>query len=121
MQEINAKIIEQKITTSNIYISQNMAESFELNMECRAKVKTAKDEKEKKVLLNIELNIGSPNEDLKIELISDTIFQLTCLPDNYNELAEHQLVPIGRESLLNTLDDILVIMGYNKMELANKI
>ena len=87
----------------------------------QGKSKNCQRRNRKKVLLNIELNIGSPNEDLKIELISDIIFQLTCLPDNYNELAEHQLVPIGRESLLNTLDDILVIMGYNKMELANKI
>ena len=47
MQEINAKIIEQKLQLPILYFSE-YAESFELNMECRAKVKTAKDETEKK-------------------------------------------------------------------------
>lgn len=121
MQEINVKIINQKISSSNIFISQNLPKKFELSMECRAKMKAAKDEDEKSVLLNIELNIGSKNEDLKIDLVSDIIFELEQLPDDYNTIAEQKLVPMARETLLNSLDDILIVMGYNKMELAKKV
>lgn len=121
MQEINVKIIKQKISSSNIFISQNLSKKFELNMECRAKIKTSKDEDDKSVLLNIGLNIGSKDEELKMELVSDIVFELDQLPDDYNSIAEQKLVPMARAALLNSLDDILVIMGYNKMELAKKM
>lgn len=121
MQEINVKIIKQEIRSSYIFISQNLSKKFELGMECKAKMKTSKDEEDKSVLLNIELNIGSKGEELKMELVSDIIFELDQLPDDYNTIAEQKLVPMARENLLNTLDDILVAMGYRKMELAKKM
>ncbi|MBQ9990511.1 MAG: hypothetical protein IJP31_06175 [Lachnospiraceae bacterium] len=121
MQEINVKIVDQKIVTSNIFISHNLSKMFELSMECRAKMKTAKDKEDKSVLLNIELIISSKDEELKIELVSDIVFMLDQLPDDYDVIAEQKLVPIAKESLLNSLDDILVIMGYSRMELAKKM
>ena len=121
MQEINVKIINQKISSSNIFISQNLPKKFELSMECRAHMKTPKDAEDKNVLLNIEVNIASEDEELKIALVSDIIFTLDQLPDDYDKIAEQKLAPMAREALLNSLDDILVAMGYNKMELAKKI
>lgn len=121
MQEINVKIIKQKIINSNISISQDLTKKVELNMECKAKMKTSKNEEDKSVLLNIELNIGTKDEKLKIKLVSDIIFELDLLPDDYNEIAEQKLVPMARETLLNSLDEMLVVMGYSKMELAKKI
>lgn len=121
MQEINAKIIKQTIISSNIFISQNLLKKFELGMECRAKMKTPKDAEDKRVLLNVELNIGSKDEELKVEMEADIIFELNHLTDDYNQIAEQILVPMAREALLNTLDDILVVMGYNRIELAKKM
>lgn len=121
MQEISAKIEKWKIISANIYISQNLSKKFELSMECRAKMKTSKNEEDKTVLLNIELNIGSKDEELRMELVSDIVFELNQLPDDYNEIAEQKLVPMAREMLLNSLDDMLVVMGYSKMELAQKM
>lgn len=121
MQEINVKIINQKISSSSIFISQNLSEKFELSMDCRAKMKTSKDEEDKRVLLNLELNINSKDEELKMGLVSDIIFELDQSPDDYNTIAEQKLMPMAKETLLNSLDDILVAMGYNKMELAKKM
>ncbi len=121
MQKIDVRIIKQKIINSNISISQDLTKKVELNMECKAKMKTSKNEEDKSVLLNIELKIGTKDEKLKIELVSDIIFELDLLPDDYNEIAEQKLVPMARETLLNSLDEMLVIMGYSKMELAKKI
>ena len=56
-----------------------------------------------------------------MELVSDIVFELNQLPDDYNEIAEQKLVPMAREMLLNSLDDMLVVMGYSKMELAQKM
>ena len=121
MQEINAKIVKQKIISSNIFISQDLSKNFELNMECKAKIKTSKDVEDKSVLLDIELNIGTNDEKLKMQLVSDIIFELEQFPDDYDSIAEYKLVPMARETLLNSLDEILVIMGYRKMELAEKV
>lgn len=120
MQEINVKIVRYKMIRSNIVISQDLSKRFELNMECRADMKTSKNEEDKSVLLNIELNIGTKDEKLKMELVSDMVFELDFYPDDYNEIAEHKLVPMAKEILLNSLDEMLVIMGYDKMELAKK-
>lgn len=121
MQEIDVKIIKQKITNSNIFISQDLTKKVELNMECKAKMRIPKEEEDKSILFSIELNIGTKDEKLKIELVSDIIFELDSLPDDYNEIAEQKLVPMASETLLNSLDEILVVMGYSKMELAKKI
>lgn len=121
MQEINAKIVKQKIISSNIYISRNLPKKFGFSIECKSKMKTPKNEEDKSILFNIELNIISKDEELKIELISDIVFELTQLTDDYDNIAEQKLVPMASEKLLNTLDDILVVMGYKKMELAQKV
>lgn len=121
MQDISAKIVKQKIISSNIFISQNLPEKFKISIECKAKMKVSKSEEDKNILLNIVLNIGTKDEELRIELISDTVFELEQLPDECNDIAEQKLVPMASENLLNSLDDILVIMGYKKMELAKKV
>lgn len=120
MQEIDVKIIKQKITSSNIFISQDLTKKVELNMECKAKMGIPKEEEDKSILFSIELNIGTKDEKVKIELVSDIIFELDSLPDDYNEIAEQKLVPMANETLLNSLDEILVVMGYSKIELAKK-
>ncbi len=79
-----------------------------------------KEEGQKSILLNMELNIGSKENEIKIQMAADMVFELEFAPKDYDELAENKLVPMARESLLNSLDDILVAMGYNKMELAVK-
>lgn len=121
MQTINAKIIKQRMISSSIFISENLPKKFELSMECRAKMKTPKDENNKSVLLNIGLNIDSKDEGLKIALTSDIVFDLEQLPEDLNEIAEQKLVPMAREALLNSLDEMLVVMGHCKMELAKKM
>lgn len=121
MQEINVEILDQKITSSKVYVPRDISSKFELNVECKANIKTPKDKKEKKLLLNIELNIKSKDEKIKIELIADVIFELNQFPDDYSQLAEKKLIPMARNHVLHSLDDILVAMGYGKMELANKI
>lgn len=121
MQEIKAKILGQRIIHSDVYISQKISAKFGLGIKCQIEMKTPKDQDEKSVLLKIKMNIDSEDEKVKIELLSDVIFELNELPDDYNNIAESILVPMARDSLLNSLDDILVVMGYNKMGLAKKM
>ena len=121
MQEINAKIVTKRISSSNIYIAQNVDKNLKLNMKCKAKMRTPKKEGDKSVLLNIELLVCAEDKDVNIALVADVIFELEKLPENYNEIAENKLVPMAREELLDSMDEILVIMGYKKMELKKRI
>ena len=95
MQETNAKILKQQITNTNINISQDLTKKFGLTVKYQAELRPPKNEEEKTLLLKVKLN--------------------------YDKIAEEFLVPMARESLLNSLDDILVSMGYGKLELAAKI
>lgn len=121
MQDISVKLLKQRITESKIYISENLANKLEISINSRTDIKTPKNVGDKTILLNIQLNIGTKDENLKIELNAALFFELEQLLDNYDEIAKEKLIPIAIESLLNSLDDILVAMGYKKMELANKI
>lgn len=121
MQEINAKIVTKRITSSNIYISENLDKNLNLNMKCKAQMRTPKKEESKSVLLNMELIVCTKDEKLKIELVADIIFELEQLPEDYNEIAEKKLVPMAQKELLSSMDEMLVIMGYKKMELICKL
>lgn len=120
MREIDAKIIKQNIISSNIFVSQNLDKSFKLNMKCEVKLRTPKDENNKSLLLEMKLDINSEDEKLKIQLVSNIIFELDDIPQDYDEIAEKKLIPMAQKALLNSLDDMLVIMGYNKIGLAEK-
>ncbi|MDD2957215.1 MAG: hypothetical protein PHE06_10690 [Lachnospiraceae bacterium] len=121
MPEINANIVSQKIISSNIFISRDLPKKIELSIESKSKLKISQNEEDKRVLLNIQINVGTQDEELKIELISDVIFELSQIPDDYNEIAERKLVTMASEMLLNSLDEMLVVMGHKKMELAKKV
>lgn len=121
MLAINAKIIDEKIISSNIFISREIPKRFELNVECSAKLQTPRKKSDKTILLNMELNIGTPNDELEVDFEADIIFELDQMPDNYNAVAEQNLIPLARASLFGKLDELLVIMGYEKMNLAEKI
>lgn len=121
MKEVNAKIVTKRIVSSNIYIPQNINKNFELTMKCKSKIKTPKKEGDKTVLLNIELLVCTKDEELSIALVADIIFALEQVPENYSEIAESTLVPMAREELLNSMDEILVVMGYKKMEIKKRM
>ena len=121
MQEINAKIVTKRIISSNIYIPQMLDKNLKLNMKCKAQMKTPKKEGDKSVLLNTELSVCTKDEKLKMDLVADIIFVLEKLPEDYNEIAEKKLVPMAQEVLLDSMDEMLVIMGYKKMELRKRI
>ena len=86
-----------------------------------AYIKTPKSQDNKTVLLSYELNIRSADEKLKIDLMADIIFELNQIPENYDKLEEEILISMANESLLNTLDTILIAMGQRKMNLAQKM
>ena len=121
MQEIKATIVEQKIISSSIFISEDLSKKFEFSMQCKAKLKTSKDEEDKSVLLNIELTILTKDEKFNVKFVSFFIFKLDQLPDDYDNIAEEKLIPMAREALLDSLDEMLVTMGYSKMELAKRM
>ena len=121
MSEINAKIIDQKIISTHITISREIKNSIDLKLSCQAKLKTPQDIENNSVLLNINLFLATPTDDLKAELTADIIFELDYVPDDYNIIAEQKLIPLARTSLFEKWDEILVAMGYKKMRLADKI
>ena len=52
---------------------------------------------------------------------ADIIFEIENKLDNYEKITDEKLIPMACRSLLNTLDDMLIAMGYSKMKLADEI
>ena len=58
---------------------------------------------------------------LNISIISDVIFDLHALYNDYEEIAEKELVPMAMKEISFSLDQMLLIMGYSKLDIANKL
>lgn len=121
MLEINPKIKYIRIVSSHIEISRNLPKTFELKVGCRAKIKTPKDEEEKKAVLDIALNIETAEKnDISINLEADVLWEFDQIPEDYEKIIEEECMPIAQTQLFNRLDDILVKMGYKKLGLGEK-
>lgn len=121
MAEISAKIVTKRIISSNICISKGLSKNLNFNAKSKATLKTFNGGNKKNVLLNIELNICTAEEELKADFVSDIIFELEQLPNDYNELVQKKLVPMAQEELIGSMNDMLVIMGYPKLNLKKRI
>ena len=72
--------------------------------------------------MNVELTIAATeNDDMKIELEADVFFEFNQIPDDYDKVMEEKCMPIAQERLFHMLDDILIIMGYKGLGLAEKV
>ena len=138
MQEISAKILRYRITHSNIYVSPNLPKTFEVSMEGKANLKTSEDKEDKRVLLNVGLDIRK-GEELKIEFVADFIFELGPVLENYDEITEKLIkakADLGNNTqMIDTLkvrealkdpvtkivEEIKTVLGLTPPELASDI
>lgn len=119
MLEIRPEISNMRIVNSHFEIERSLPKNFELKVECRATTKTPKDKEEKRAILTVELKIITANtEDIKISLETDVIFTFDNIPDSYDKVIEEECMPMALAKIFNTVDDILVCMGYAKLNLA---
>lgn len=98
-----------------------MKEKFEMQIDSRSKIREPINDNDTTLLLNLELNINSKDEMLNISIISDVIFDLHALYNDYEEIAEKELVPMAMKEISFSLDQMLLIMGYSKLDIANKL
>ncbi len=122
MLEVNPRISNVRIINTHMEISRTFSKHLELRIGCRAKTRIPKDSEAKKAILNVELTIAATeNDDMKIELEADVFFEFNQIPDDYDKVMEEKCMPIAQERLFHMLDDILIIMGYKGLGLAEKV
>ncbi len=122
MLETRPEISNMRIVNSHFEIERSLPKSFELKVECRATTKIPKNIEEKRAILTIEFSIITvKTEDIKICLDTDIIFTFDNVPDNYDKIIEEECMPMAQTKIFNTVDDILVCMGYEKLNLAQQI
>ena len=121
MLETNFTIRFIRIVSSHIEIARKLPKTFELQIECKAKIKTPKNAEEKKAALFFVLNIGTlEKEDIKINLEADILLEFSQVPEDYSKLIEDKCMPRVQIELFNLLDEILVKMGHEKLCMAEK-
>lgn len=114
----------KKIQIKNICvdIKEGLPKEFQLRTECRVKVKTPKSQDNKTMLLDMELDIMPVDvEDLSIKVESNVMFGFEQIPEDYVKFAEKECIPAAQKKLFQKVDEILAIMGYNKLELAERM
>ena len=118
MQNKEIEILSHKISDIQISIDDDVKEKFEMQIDSRSKIREPINDNDTTLLLNLELNINSKDEMLNISIISDVIFDLHALYNDYEEIAEKELVPMAMKEISFSLDQMLLIMGYaNKLNL----
>ena len=115
------EILSHKISDIQISIDDDVKEKFEMQIDSRSKIREPINDNDTTLLLNLELNINSKDEMLNISIISDVIFDLHALYNDYEEIAEKELVPMAMKEISFSLDQMLLIMGYSKLDIANKL
>lgn len=122
MLETRPEISNMRIVNSHFEIERSLPKSFELKVECRATTKIPKNIEEKRAILTIEFSIITvKTEDIKISLETDIIFTFDNVPDNYDKIIEEECMPMAQTKIFNTVDDILICMGYEKLNLAQQM
>lgn len=121
MQNKEIEILSHKISDIQISIDDDVKEKFEMQIDSRSKIREPINDNDTTFLLNLELNINSKDEMLNISIISDVIFDLHALYNDYEEIAEKELVPMAMKEISFSLDQMLLIMGYSKLDIANKL
>lgn len=111
-------IKNQRITDLSIHFPNEANGKIKLEAKCTAELKKSKNKDDHSILLAMKIIISSANDEVNIELNSETVFELNKEIDNMNEFMEKELIPKISNQLFIDLDDILLKMGYQKMNFA---
>lgn len=121
MSEINILIQRKRITKILVDISPDLSKEFKLKIESKVELNKPKEEEDKTALILMETNIGIPDSDeFNITMSSEYIFEFDEIPDDFKSITEERCIPLAQEELFKSLDNILVEMGYNRLNLAEK-
>ena len=58
---------------------------------------------------------------MSINVLSDSVFEVDDIPEDYGEIAEQKIIPAAHKEIFETLDHMLMAMGYPKMELGKQL
>lgn len=122
MQKGYLRIDNIKIVNSLIEIDRNCKEKFRINLDCTGRVGKPKNQSDNTLLLNIVFDIISAETDeLNIQLEADVFFSYNEEPENFDWMVEKECMPMAQKEVLNKLDNILVELGYSKLNIAESI
>lgn len=120
MSETNIEIMKKRMNKVHIDIAHDLSGGFKLKAESKVQVRAPKKE-EKTGLVLIETFIKTPDSDgMEIVINAEFVFEFDKVPSDYNSFIEERCVPLAQEEVFKSLDEILIRMGYKKLELAEK-
>lgn len=122
MQKACLKIDDIKIVRSFIEIDRDCKDKFEIKIECRGRIKKSKKEADHTLLLNVIIDATAvDSNDLSIELESDVLFSYETEFENFDWVIENECMPMAQKEIFNKLDNILVELGYSKLDFAKSV
>lgn len=118
---LKAKILNSRVKKMLVDMDVNENSTFNLRVECKARINPPKNKDDNTALLIMEARIFDP-DSTEIEIVCETyfIFEFEKIPNDYDSVAIDVCAPIAQTKVFDTIDKVLEGLGYPKLELANR-
>lgn len=116
----NAKILKITLNDINFKFNIDKKDSLQLKIQTESRILPPKNKYDKTALFIIEASItDTSDENIKIDIISNIIFEFDNIPEDYDEVAKDLCIPLAQNAVFEKVDDILEIMGYPKFNIIS--
>ncbi len=102
-------------------IDVNAGSTFNLRIECKAKINPPKNKEDNTALLIMNVKVFDPDNEVKIECETYFIFEFDEIPSDYDGAAIDICAPIAQERVFSIIDTVLENLGYPKLNLSNGV
>lgn len=120
MANTNPQIAYLRILKSYIEISPNIPQSFNINAQFRTQTRIPDDKECKKAILETELSLFNEDDSFKINLEVESFLKFDKVPEDYDKEIEKNCISMVQKKIFNILDEILVNMGYERLNLEKQ-
>lgn len=113
MTNITAKILQLFFTESSFKFKLSKNGSTQIKMNAEAKLSYPKSSDDKTALLHMKVTVSSVDkDDIYVEVLTNTVFEFSDIPEDYNEISKNLCVPMAQKEVLKRIDSIMETMGY---------
>lgn len=115
-------IIKTRVTKLEINIDMETASSFELKVECRARLNPPKDSNDDTALLIMNVKLQDANDEkIDIECEVYFVFKFDQIPEEYDTDVTEACAPMAQQKAYDIIDKALESIGYPRLDLSKHL
>ena len=121
MKTDDIKIIATRVRKIDLNIASEISNSLTLNVEWVTEIRASED-KDKRIMLLVNLKVyDESHEKFFVEMNGESIFEFKEKPDDLMKVSKEECLPMAQIKLSEILDNILLNVGFAKLNVAKDI